>query len=277
LFDETQSVIAPGQASAASSFVGGFVILAREGLEALLIVIAMIVFLQRAGRREVLPYVHGGWIAALLAGIATWWAATHIITISGASREITEGFGSLFAAVVLVFVGIWMHGKAQADEWQRYIREKLGKALSRGSAWFLFLLAFVAVYREVFETILFYAALSGQGNGLALLAGAAAAAIMLALVAWAMLKYSRRLPIAQFFSWSAILIAILAVVLTGKGVAAIQEAGLIGITPIAAAPSVPILGIAPTAEALGAQLAVLLILIVGFARNRRRPAAVAAA
>jgi len=277
LFDETQAVVAPGTASAASSFLGGFIILAREGLEALLIVIAMIVFLQRAERREVLPYVHGGWIAALVAGVATWWAATHIITISGASREITEGFGSLFAAVVLIFVGIWMHGKAQADEWQRYIREKLGKALSRGSAWFLFLLAFVAVYREVFETILFYAALSAQGNGGALLAGAGAAALMLAIVAWAMLKYSRRLPIAQFFSWSALLIAVLAVVLTGKGVAAIQEAGLIGITPVPAAPSIPVLGIAPTAEALGAQLLVLLILILGFGRNRRRSAVAATA
>jgi len=277
LFDETQSAIAPGTASALSSFLGGFVILAREGLEALLIVIAMIVFLQRAERREVLPYVHAGWVAALVAGIATWWAATHIITISGASREITEGFGSLFAAVVLIFVGIWMHGKAQADEWQRYIREKLGRALSRGSAWFLFLLAFVAVYREVFETILFYAALSAQGNGGVLLAGAGAAALMLAGVAWAMLKYSRRLPIATFFNWSALLIAVLAVVLTGKGVAAIQEAGVIGITPVAAAPSVPVLGIAPTAEALGAQFAVLLVLVIGFGRNRRRAAVPAAA
>jgi high-affinity iron transporter len=277
LFDETRAAIAPGEASALSAFLGGFVILAREGLEALLIVIATIVFLQRAERREVLPYVHGGWIAALAAGVATWWAATHIITISGASREITEGFGSLFAAVVLIFVGIWMHGKAQADEWQRYIREKLGKALSRGSAWFLFLLAFVAVYREVFETILFYAALSAQGNGSALFAGAGAAAVMLALVAWAMLKYSRRLPITQFFNWSAILIAVLAVVLTGKGVAAIQEAGVIGITPVAAAPSIPVLGVAPTAEALGAQLLVLLILIAGFARNRQRSAVPAAA
>ncbi|HYG28580.1 MAG TPA: FTR1 family protein [Allosphingosinicella sp.] len=277
LFDETAAAIAPGEASAASSFVGGFVILAREGLEALLIVIAMIVFLQRAERREVLPYVHGGWIAALVAGVATWWAATHIVAISGASRETTEGVGSLFAAAVLVFVGIWMHGKAQAGEWQRYIREKLGHALSRGSAWFLFLLAFVAVYREVFETILFYAALSAQGDGLALLGGALTAAILLAVVAWAMLKYSRRLPIAQFFNWSALLIALLAVVLAGKGVAAIQEAGLIGVTPVESAPSIPILGIAPTAEALGAQVAVLLILLVGFGRNRRRGALPAAA
>jgi high-affinity iron transporter len=270
LFDRTQAEIAPGEASAASSFVGGFIILAREGLEALLIVVAMIVFLQRAERRDVLPYVHGGWIGALAAGVLTWWAATHIISVSGASRELTEGFGSLFAAVVLVLVGIWMHGKAQADEWQRYIRQKLGKALSRGSAWFLFMLAFVAVYREVFETILFYAALSAQGNGLALFGGFASAALLLALVAWAMMKFSRRLPITQFFNWSAVLIAVLAVVLTGKGVAAVQEAGLLGVTPLDGAPSIPVLGIAPTAEALGAQVAVLVILLVGFGRNRRR-------
>ncbi|HEX8192692.1 MAG TPA: FTR1 family protein [Allosphingosinicella sp.] len=277
LFDETAEVTAPGQASAVSAFLGGFVILAREGLEALLIVIAMIVFLQRADRREVLPYVHGGWAAALVAGIATWWAATHIIEVSGASREITEGAGSIFAAVVLIFVGIWMHGKAQAGEWQRYIREKLDQALSKRSAWFLFLLAFVAVYREVFETILFYTALSSEGNRAALFAGAAAAAVMLTAVAWAMLKYSKRLPIATFFNWSAILIAILAVVLIGKGVAALQEAGTLGITPVHAAPSIPILGIAPTAEALGAQLAVLVILLLGFGRNKRRSAEPAAA
>ena len=75
------------------------------------------------------------------------------------SRELTEGFGSLLAAVILLSVGIWMHGKAQADEWRRYIRDKMQGALSRGSAWFLFGLAFIVVYREVFETILFYAAL----------------------------------------------------------------------------------------------------------------------
>src|SRR3546814_1762119 len=120
----------------------------------------------------VLPYVHAGWIGALAAGGMTWAIATYVIGISGASRELTEGFGSLIAAVVLLSVGIWMHGKAQADQWQRYIREKLSRALSRQSAWFLFGLAFIVVYREVFETILFYAALWTQGNGGGRVAGA---------------------------------------------------------------------------------------------------------
>src|SRR4028119_295735 len=109
----------------------------------------------------------------------------------------TEVFGALLAAVVLVSVGVWMHGKSQAEEWRRYIQEKMGKALSRGSAWFLFGLAFVVVYREVFETILFYAALWTPDNGGTILAGALTAAALLAVIAWVMLRYSRKLPIPQ--------------------------------------------------------------------------------
>src|SRR3954451_9467062 len=106
-----------------------------------------------------------------------------------------------------------MAGKAQADEWQRYIHDKVGQALSKKSAWFLFLLAFVAVYREVFETILFFAALSGEGRSGVLPAGAAACFATLALIAALMLRFTRLLPIAKFFSYSSLLIAVLAVVL----------------------------------------------------------------
>src|SRR3546814_8328147 len=101
---------------------------------------------------------------------STWLVATRLIEISGASRELTEGFAALLAAAVLVSVGIWMHGKSQADAWQRYIRTTVSNALSRGSAWFLFGLSFLIVYREAFETVLFYAALWSQGNHTAVLA-----------------------------------------------------------------------------------------------------------
>jgi high-affinity iron transporter len=275
LFDASERALAPEEGSAASTFLGAFTILLREGLEALLIVVAMLAFLRKAGRDEMVRPVHAGWVVALLAGAATWWAATNLVAISGAGRELTEGFGSVLAAVILLFVGIWMHGKAQADEWQRYIREKVGHALSKKSAWFLFFLAFVAVYREVFETILFFAALSGQGRLPALVAGGAAGIAVLGLIALLMLRFSRTLPIGKFFSYSSALIAVLAVVLAGKGVAALQEAGMLGVTPLAWAPRVSMLGLFPTLEGLAAQAATLAILILGFARNRRaggRPA-----
>src|SRR5690606_2290498 len=125
LLTEAEQVLAPGEADATAAFAGAFTILLREGLEALLIVIAMLAFLRKAGRTEAMPYVHAGWVGALVAGGATWAAATGLIGISGASRELTEGFAALFAAVVLVWVGIWMHGKSQAGAWQRYIEDRL--------------------------------------------------------------------------------------------------------------------------------------------------------
>jgi high-affinity iron transporter len=273
LFVEAETALAPERASGVSSFLGAFGVLLREGLEALLIVIAMIAFLKKTERSEVLGFVHGGWISALVAGVATWFVATYFISVSGASRELTEGFGSLFAAIILLTVGIWMHGKSNAEAWQRYVKEKVSAALSRRSGWFLFLLSFVVVYREVFETILFYAALWAEGNGVAMLAGAAVAAGLLAVIAWIMLRYSARLPITQFFSWSSILIAILAVVLAGKGIAGLQEAGVLGVRPLDSVPRVDILGLFPTVQTVLAQIAAIGILAAGFWLSGRNAAA----
>ena len=269
LFGEVETALTPDQASAASTFVGAMTILLREGLEALLIVVAMLAFLGQADRPEMTKPVHYGWVSALAAGALTWWAATRLISVSGASRELTEGFGSLLAAAVLLFVGIWMHGKAQAGQWQRYIREKLGHALSRGSGWFLFSLAFIAVYREIFETILFYAAMAAEGHLEALLAGALAGAVVLAAIAVAMLRFSKQLPIGKFFAYSSALVAVLAVILAGKGVAALQEAGLLGVAPVESLPRISVLGLFPTIQGVAAQALTLLILLLGFAWNRR--------
>ena len=277
LFTQAEGAMAPSAADRASTFVGAFAILVREGLEALLIVVAMIGFLIKAERRALLRWVNAGWVIALVAGAATWWVAERFITISGASREMTEGFGSVLAALILLFVGVWMHGKAQAGAWQRYVKEKLDHALSKGSGWFLFALAFIAVYREVFETIIFYAALGGEGQNTALLGGFLSAVALLALIAWAMLKFSRKLPIAKFFAYSALLIAVLAVVLAGKGVAALQEAGFVGVHPLDSVPRLTMLGLFPTVETLGAQIAMIGLLIAGYLFADRRNARIEAA
>ncbi len=277
LFSHAEEVLSPDAASTASTFIGAFTILLREGLEALLIVVAMIAFLRKADRGEMVRHVHSGWVVALIAGGITWAIATFFIGVSGASRELTEGFGSLFAAVVLLSVGIWMHGKSQAGEWQRYINETLGKALSRSSAWFLFGLAFIVVYREVFETILFYAALIAQGSGAVILAGAGSAIVLLGVVAWVMLRFSARLPVSEFFKYSSALIAVLAVVLAGKGVAALQEAGMIDIAPLAQIPRIPVLGVFPTWESVGAQFLTVAIVALGAWYNGRLASKAAAA
>ncbi|MBL6459471.1 cytochrome c/FTR1 family iron permease [Belnapia sp. T6] len=273
LFDEMEHTLAADTDSDAAIFVGAATILLREGLEALLIVVAMIAFLQKAGREKVLPYVHAGWVAALVAGSATWVVATYLIAISGASRELMEGFGSLFAAVVLVFGGIWMHGKSQADQWQLYIRERLSQTLSHRSGWVLFSLAFVVVYREIFETILFYSAMWRAESAAALLGGVACAVVLLGIFGWAGLRYSRQLPIGRFFTVSSLLVVALSIVLAGKGVAALQEAGLLEGQPLTGLPRLAALGLYPTAEGIATQLLTLAVIAVGFWYNRRRKSA----
>ncbi|WP_219115666.1 cytochrome c/FTR1 family iron permease [Janthinobacterium sp. UMAB-56] len=267
LFSHVEAELGDAKAEPMTTFIGALTILLREGVEALLIVIGIIAFLRKAKRNDVLPYVHGGWIGALVAGGLTWVAATYLVTISGASREVSEGLGSVFAALVLLSVGLWMHQKSSAGRWQEYLHEKLTAAMSRRSAWGLFALAFIAVYREVFETVLFYSALAADGNGGALLGGFVVAVVLLVVIAWALLRTSARMPIGKFFSLTSAFVAVLAVILMGKGVAALQEAGWVGVTPVDFL-RIDLLGILPTAETLLAQATILLIIIAGYGWNR---------
>jgi high-affinity iron transporter len=246
-------------------FTASLVILLREGLEALLVIIALTTVLIRTGRRDALKYVHIGWIAALLAGGATWIAAQSLITISGANREIMEGIAALLAALVLLYVGIWMHSKTQAAQWQAYIQQHVDTQLKSGTLWGLVALAFVAVYREVFETVLFYQSLltqavstqySSVGGGFAL------GLLLLAILAWVLIRFSVKLPIAKFFSATTYLLLALAFVLMGKAVSALQEAAIIGMTPLPVSFEIDWIGVKSTWQGVLAQLSVLLVYLV---------------
>lgn len=269
LLTEAQGALGRANDDPMSVFAGALTILLREGLEALLVVVAMLAFLKKAERHDVVPYVHAGWIAALAAGGATWMVATYLVDVSGASRELTEGFSALFAAVVLLAVGIWMHQKSMAGRWQAYVKQKLSAALNkRSAATMLFVLSFVTVYREVFETVLFYAALWADGNGIYLLAGLGCGIALLAIIALVLLRTSARLPISQFFAASSALVALLAVVLTGKGVAALQKAGIFHTTPLTM-PSIDVLGIYPSLQTIVAQIAIVLVIVASVMFNAR--------
>jgi high-affinity iron transporter len=255
----------------ASAFTASLVILLREGLEAILVLAAIIAFVIKTGRRDALPWIHGGWIAALVLGAMTWILATFVVEISGANRELTEGFTALAAAAMLLYVGYWLHGKSYAQAWNRFIREHVGQALARRTLWAMAAVSFLAVYREMFEIVLFYQALwaqAAEGGRSAVLGGMAAAAAALAAIAFAIFKYSVRLPLGAFFGATSVLLALLAVVFAGHGVAALQEAGVLGMTGLGFDP-LPLLGIYPSAEAVGAQLLLLCIVALGYWAARR--------
>jgi len=267
LLATVEAKLGAGDMSEGTAFVSSFLILLREGLEAILVLAAIIAFVVKTGRRDALPWVHAGWIAALVLGLFTWIAATFLFSISGANRELTEGVTALIAAAMLLYVGWWLHGKSYADAWQRFLRDQVGAALERRTLWAMTGVSFLAVYREVFEIVLFYEALwvqAGDGGRAAVLAGIAAATISLAAIGWAILKYSVRLPLGPFFAATAGLLALLAVVFAGHGVAALQEAGVIDASPVGFI-AVPVLGIHPTAQGLAAQILALALIIAGFA------------
>jgi high-affinity iron transporter len=256
--------------SPTTAALSAFFILVREGLEALLVVAAIIALLKKAGRTEALPWIHAGWLGALALGVVTWFAAATLIQISGATRELTEGATALLASLILLYVGFWLHDKSHAQGWRSFLEQHLQHALQRGTLWALAGVSFLAVYREAFETVLFYQALwqqAGEGAQGSIIVGLAGAVVALVLAAWAIVRSGARLPIGLFFSICSILMAVLAVVFAGHGIRGLQEAGLIAASPVDI-PGLPLLGFYPTTQTILAQLVVLVVVITMYAWPR---------
>ncbi|MDH1441506.1 FTR1 family protein [Pseudomonas sp. GD03721] len=231
--DKSATLLADGAMDDSLSFFASLLILLREGLEAILVLAAILAFLRNTGQQQAVRSVHIGWGLALLAGVATWAVAAYLIDISGAQRELLEGATALFASVVLLWVGVWMHDRRHAAAWQDYIKSSL---VGGGGRFGFAVLAFFSVYRELFEVILFYETLwlqAGPAGHGAVLAGAAAALVLLLGLAWVILRGSRKLPLATFFGINAVLLCVLSVVFAGHGVVALQEAGMLGTRPVA--------------------------------------------
>jgi high-affinity iron transporter len=273
LLDTARQRLDAARLSPVTTFSSALVILLREGLEAILVLAALVAMLIKSGRREALRYVHAGWIAALALGAVTWLAASYVVTLSGASREVTEGVTALLAAVMLLYVGFWMHRHAHAARWKTFIETQVQAALSGRTRWALASIAFLAVYREAFETVLFYQALwieAGPSGRLAVAGGFGVAALGLVLLAWLILKMGLRLPVGWFFGVGSVLMAGLAVVLAGKGIAALQQAGRLPVEPLDL-PTIPSLGVYPTWQGALTQLVLVLLILAAFTYSRRRP------
>lgn len=261
LIRDAKQRIEGSEVSPQAQFVSSLIIIVREGLEAILVLAGMAAFLKRTGRAEGLKWLHGGWIGAIALGVFTWWIATALIEVSGAQREVTEGVTALLASAVLLYVGFWLHSKSAGQRWNAFIKSQVSGALGKGTLWGLAVVSFLAVYREVFETVLFYQALIAQGGATAVLAGFVAGCAVLVVLALLIVRFSAKLPLGIFFGVSSVLLALMAVVFAGQGVAALQAAGKLPSDPVDF-PTLPLLGIYPNAQGLLLQL-VLIGLIAG--------------
>jgi len=250
-------------------FVQSFIILLREGLEAILIVGALMTFLSKMGASHRKRDIHIGVGAAVGASLLTAVALETIFVLSPAHREALEGGTMVLATAVLFYVSYWLLSKMEVVKWNHFVKSKVQDALDSGSALALASAAFLAVYREGFETVLFYKALFvAGGNGtMPVLAGILAGSVVLVAVYIAINRFGVRLPLKPFFAITSAFLYYMAFVFAGKGIAELQEGDLIGTTIVSWAPRIPALGIYPTAESLGAQAVLILLAIVALIWN----------
>ena len=259
-----------------ASFLPAFLILIREGLEAILVLVAIIAYLKKSGNEKFLDTVYNAMIAAIIASFATAYLFSTIIesTTAGAGREILEGATALFAVVVLIGTSAWLGGKADAKVWKQYIQGMVDKSMTSGKAKALALAAFLAVYREGAEVILFYQALFNNSSSDVemIWAGFVAGCVVVAILFFVLQTGVLKIPLKPFFLFTSVLMYLLAVTFAGGGIRELQEGGVFGQTPLEFVPTIDVLGIYPTVETFGVQVA-LIILGAGAILYRKRQSA----
>ncbi|HKW10430.1 MAG TPA: cytochrome c/FTR1 family iron permease, partial [Gemmatimonadaceae bacterium] len=255
--------------SGSEAFVQSFLIILREGFEAILVIGAVVAFLLKTGHRERLRDIWWGVALGLLASAVTAVVLKTVLGAMPASREIIEGLTLLVAVAVLFSVSYWLISRVEAAKWQQFIREKVNNALAHGGGKALAFVAFLAVYREGAETALFYQALFDEGPRVALpitlglLLGFAALAVIFVLF----YRYGVRIPLRPFFSVTSVLLYYMAFVFMGKGVRELQEGNAMPITLIPGFPHVEALGLYPTWQTVLAQVLLLALFVFALAKT----------
>ena len=243
------------------AFLQSLLIILREGLEAILVIGAVVAFLIKTGHRERLRSSWLGVGLALAASAVTAYVMATALRALPATREVVEGVTMLIAVGVLFSVSYWLISKVEAAKWQKFIREKVDAALQHGGGRALALVAFLAVYREGAETALFYQALLNEGTDviMPIVGGIVVGGAILAVIFTLFWKYGIKIPLRPFFAVTSVLLYYMAFVFMGKGFRELQEGGVVSITVLPGWPHVDAMGIFPSVETLLAQ-AVLLML-----------------
>jgi high-affinity iron transporter len=238
------------------AFLQSLLIILREGLEAILVIGAIVAFLIKTGNRDRLRSIWYGVGWGLAASAATAIALKTLLSAMPMSREVIEGLTMLVAVVVLFSVSYWLISKVEAAKWQKFITVKVGTALEHGGGRALAFVAFLAVYREGAETALFYQALLNEGVRavLPISLGILVGGVILTIIFTAFHRFGVRIPLRPFFAVTSVLLYYMAFVFTGKGIRELQEGNVIPITTIPGVPHIDIIGLYPSVETLLGQL-----------------------
>ena len=246
-----------------SSFGQAFVILLREGLEALLVVAAIIAYLIKSGHKNMVKYIYLGLVAGIVASLIVAALFGLLFNGSGPQQEITEGVVALFAMLMLLYTSNWMISRSSVQAWNKYISDQTTAAVSQGSLISLALLSFLAVFREGAETVIFYQAIFAVSNGAdSMIWGGFVAAAAVLVVIFLLIRFaSVRIPIRPFFTGTSALMSVLVVIFAGGGVHALIEGDALAGMYIQGLPTNDWLGFYPYVETIVAQIVAVIVVI----------------
>ena len=274
--DENGQSTGGGRSAAVATFIACFTIILREGFEAILVVGAIIAYLikttersEEERKRQLRP-VYVGAILGIVLSFVSAWLLNQLKLANSASQEVIEGVTALIAVAVLFYVSNWMVSKSESEAWDAYIKSKVGEASAKGSSFALAFTAFLAVYREGAEVILFYQPLLSGNNINMVWLGFGVGCVCLVFVYLAIRLLSIRLPLKPFFLATSILMAIMSIAFLGSGIKELIEGDVISMSSplwVAWIPSnsvLEVLGIYPCVQTIVPQLILLAITIATF-------------
>lgn len=237
-------------------------ILLREGLEALLIILALVSFLNKSGQNKMRKWIYvGAFVGVLLSAIAAILMSTILNSATiDTNRELMEGYVGLVAAAMMIGVGIWLHSKSSVVSWNRYISKQMGNAISSGSIFAMAAISFLSVFREGAETLVFYAGIAPKMETSQFILGIVVALFILAVLAIVLFKASGKIPIHKFFAVATVLIYVLAFKIIGVSLHTLQLTDNLSTTIVDGLPVISLIGFYPTAETIIGQ-AILLVLV----------------
>lgn len=237
-------------------------ILLREGLEALLIILALVSFLNKSGQNKMRKWIYvGAFVGVLLSAIAAILMSTILNSATiDTNRELMEGYVGLVAAAMMIGVGIWLHSKSSVVSWNRYISKQMGNAISSGSIFAMAAISFLSVFREGAETLVFYAGIAPKMETSQFILGIVVALLILAVLAIVLFKASGKIPIHKFFAVATVLIYVLAFKIIGVSLHTLQLTDNLSTTIVDGLPVISLIGFYPTAETIIGQ-AILLVLV----------------
>lgn len=239
-------------------------ILLREGLEAILVLAALLAFLQRTGNEDKRKWVWSGvWVGLLLSGIMAVILTYAIAQVAaGSARESIEGIAGLLSVALMITVGNWLHNKSNIHNWNQYIDKQMNRALARGSLWSLFAVSGLAIFREGAETTIFYVGMAPSIAPSQLALGFGATFVLLLALGYAIIRFSAKLPVRPFFLVASALIYYLVVRFLGESIHSLQVSGWVPTHTASSLPTIGAIGVYPTWETTLPQLAVLLFIVI---------------